>query len=113
MPSIRVPSALRGLTAGAAGVEVAAATVGDALAALDRRYPGIAAKILDHGAVKPFIRIFVGPDEIGALSGLATKLGERDEVAIVPAIAGGRETPELPEVPEVDEVDEVPEVDDA
>ena len=89
MPSIRVPSALRSFTGGAADVEVTATTVRDALAELDRRHPGIAAKLLDRGAVKPFIRIFVGPDDIGGLSGLETKLGERDEVAIVPAIAGG------------------------
>ena len=91
MPSIRIPSALRALTGGASDVEVAATTVGDALAALDRRHPGIAAKLLANGVVKPFIRIFVGPDDIGGLSGLDTKLTERDEVAIVPAIAGGRE----------------------
>jgi len=102
MPSIRVPSALRSFTAGASDIEVTATTVGDALAELDRRHPGIAAKILDNGAVKPFIRIFVGPEDIGGLSGLATKLGERDEVAIVPAIAGGREAPEEDEGPEVD-----------
>jgi sulfur-carrier protein len=89
MPSIRVPSALRNFTGGASDVEVTAATVGDALAELERRHPGIAAKLLDNGAVKPFIRIFVGPDDIGGLSGLETKLAERDEVAIVPAIAGG------------------------
>jgi len=29
-------------------------------------------------------------DDIGELSGLETKLGERDEVSIVPAIAGGQ-----------------------
>jgi molybdopterin converting factor small subunit len=91
MPSIRIPSALRSLTQGASDVEVAATTVRDALAALDRRHPGIAAKLLDNGVVKPFIRIFVGPDDIGGLSGLETKLSERDEVAIVPAIAGGSE----------------------
>ena len=91
MPSIRVPSALRTFTAGAADVEVTATTVRDALAELDRRHPGISAKLLDNGAVKPFIRIFVGADDIGSLSGLETKLGERDEVAIVPAIAGGRD----------------------
>lgn len=89
MPSIRVPTALRSFTAGASDVEVAATTVRDALAELDRRHPGIAAKLLDNGAVKPFIRIFVGADDIGGLSGLETKLSERDEVAIVPAIAGG------------------------
>ena len=92
MPSIRVPTALRSFTGGASDVEVAASTVRDALAELDRRHPGIAAKLLDGGgAVKPFIRIFVGPDDIGGLSGLETKLAERDEVAIVPAIAGGRD----------------------
>ncbi len=105
MPSIRVPSALRSFTGGAADVEVAATTVRDALAELDRRHPGIAAKILDNGAVKPFIRIFVGPEDIGSLSGLDTKLAERDEVAIVPAIAGGRGASDAPggcAAPEVD-----------
>ncbi len=91
MPSIRVPTALRSLTGGASDIEVTAATVRDAIAELDRRHPGFAAKLLDKGAVKPFIRIFVGPDDIGGLLGLETKLSERDEVAIVPAIAGGRD----------------------
>lgn len=95
MPSIRVPSALRAFTGGASDVEVAATTVRDALAELDRRHPGVAAKVLDNGAVKPFIRIFVGSNDIGGLSGLETKLSERDEVAIVPAIAGGREATEV------------------
>jgi molybdopterin converting factor small subunit len=90
MPSVRVPSALRTLTAGNADVDVTARTVRDAIAELDKRHPGIAARLLDGaGAVKPFIRIFVGSEDIGALSGLDTPLGERDEIAIVPAIAGG------------------------
>ena len=90
MPSIRVPSALRNFTGGASDVDVTATTVRDALADLDRRHPGIAARLLDaSGDVKPFIRIFVGSEDIGGLAGLDTKLTERDEVAIVPAIAGG------------------------
>jgi len=90
MPSIRVPSALRSFTNGNSDVETTATTVRDAIADLDRRHPGIAARVLDgSGAVKPFIRIFVGSEDIGALAGLDTKLGERDEVAIIPAIAGG------------------------
>ena len=91
MPSIRVPSALRTFTAGNSDVDVTATTVRDAIAELERRHPGIAAKILDiSGVVKPFIRIFVGPDDIGGLGGLDTPLTERDEISIVPAIAGGR-----------------------
>jgi len=90
MASIRVPSALRSFTGGNSDVETEATTVRDALADLERRHPGIAARILDSsGAVKPFIKIFVGPDDIGGLAGLDTKLDPRDEVAIVPAIAGG------------------------
>jgi len=90
MPSIRVPSALRTFTGGLADIETAATTVREAITDLDTRHPGIAARILDgSGAVKPFIRVFVGPDDIGELSGLDTKIGERDEVSIVPAIAGG------------------------
>ena len=91
MPTIRVPSALRTLTGGAADVEVSAATVRDALSELDRRHPGIAAKVLDDaGAVKPFIRIYVRSEDIGGLSGLDTSVGDRDEIDIIPAIAGGR-----------------------
>jgi molybdopterin converting factor small subunit len=101
MPSIRVPSALRSFTGGASDVDVTAATVRDALAELDRRHPGIAARLLDNGAVKPFIRIFVGPDDIGGLSGLDTRLAERDEVAIVPAIAGGCDDAHEPTAPAV------------
>jgi len=90
MPTIRIPSALRTLTGGASDIDVNAATVREALAVLDERHPGIAAKILDGaGMVKPFIRIYVGPDDIGSLSGLDTNVGERDEIAIIPAIAGG------------------------
>jgi molybdopterin converting factor small subunit len=98
MPNVRIPSALQRFTGGASTIEVTAVTVRDALAELERRHPGIAARVLDEGAVKPFIRIFVGSEDIGGLSGLETKLAERDEVAIVPAIAGGREVPEVNEV---------------
>lgn len=90
MASIRVPSALRSFTAGAADVEITASTVRDALAELDKKHPGIGAKLLHNGAVKPFIRIFVGPDDIGELGGLDAKISDRDEISIVPAIAGGR-----------------------
>jgi molybdopterin converting factor small subunit len=91
MPTVRVPSALRTLTRGAADIEIEAATVREALVELDRLHPGLAMKLLDAaGSVKPFIRIYVGPEDIQSLHGLDTKLSERDEIQIIPAIAGGR-----------------------
>lgn len=90
MPTIRVPSALRTFTGGASDIEITASTVRDALAELDKKHPGIAAKVLGtDGAVKPFIRVYVGPDDIGDLGGLDAKVTERDEISIIPAIAGG------------------------
>ncbi len=92
MPTIRIPGALRTLTNGNSDVEVTAATVRAAITELDRKHPGLGAKILDGaGAVKPFIRIYVGPDDIGELSGLDTEITARDEISIIPAIAGGRD----------------------
>jgi molybdopterin synthase sulfur carrier subunit len=90
MASIRVPSALRSFTGGASDIEITATTVRDALAELEKKHPGIGAKLLHDGNVKPFIRIFVGSDDIGELGGLDAKVSDRDEISIVPAIAGGR-----------------------
>lgn len=89
MATIKVPSALRSFTGGASDIEIAAGTVRDALVELEKQHPGIGTKLLDGGKVKPFIRIFVGADDIGDLGGLDAKVGDRDEISIVPAIAGG------------------------
>jgi len=43
----------------------------------------------DDGKVKPFINVFVNKKHMNQLQGLETKIGEQDEVLIVPAIAGG------------------------
>jgi molybdopterin synthase sulfur carrier subunit len=91
MASIRVPSALRSFTGGASDVEVTGATVRAALDELEKKHPGIGAKLLHNGNVKPFIRIFVGSDDIGELGGLDAKVADRDEISIIPAIAGGRD----------------------
>ena len=90
MTSIRIPSALRTFTAGASDVEVAGTTVREALAELERRHAGIAARVFDAaGGVRPFIKIFVAGDDIGGLAGLDTPVTDRDEISIIPAIAGG------------------------
>ena len=66
------------------------ATVRDALAALERAHPGVAARLLDRdGKLQPFLRIFVGPRDIASLAGLDTPVASNDELAIVAAIAGG------------------------
>ncbi|HWO26891.1 MAG TPA: MoaD/ThiS family protein [Kofleriaceae bacterium] len=90
MPNVQIPSSLRRLTGGNAEIVTTATTIRDAIADLDRRYPGIAARVLDgNGAVKPFMRVFIGSEDMESLKGLDTPIGEHDEISIVPALAGG------------------------
>lgn len=90
MPTVRIPTPLRTLTAGADEVSVEAASVAEAIDALERSYPGMRDRLLDAKGVRRFINIFVGDEDIRFLSGLATELRPQDQVSIVPAIAGGR-----------------------
>jgi len=56
---VRVPGALRQLTRGAAIVEVDGGTVGQALDALDRQYPGFRERLYDQqGQLRQFINIY-------------------------------------------------------
>jgi molybdopterin synthase sulfur carrier subunit len=91
---VRIPTPLRRITQGERVVQVDGANLAQALEALDRRYPGIRAKILDdRGQVLEFVNIFVNEQDIRFLSGLDTPLAEGAEVSIVPAMAGGAAAP--------------------
>ena len=88
--TVRVPGPLRRLTEGSAEVSVEAATVAQALAALEAGYPGFRERLYDDsGGLRQFINIYVNDTDIRFGQGLDTPLGERDEVSIVPAVAGG------------------------
>ena len=58
--------------------------------AIEAQHPGLRERILDDkGAVRRFVNIFVGEDDIRFLKQLDTPLTDDVEVSIVPAIAGG------------------------
>jgi molybdopterin synthase sulfur carrier subunit len=90
MAIVRIPTPLRKLTGGAEEVQAAGKSVGEMLADLEKQYPGIKERICDEsGSVRRFVNIFVKDEDIRFLQNLETPLGEKDEVSIVPAIAGG------------------------
>ncbi len=91
MATVYVPTPLRRLTGGQSKIDVQGDTIGALLQAVDSQYPGISERVLDEdGNIKRFINVFRNDDEIGALQGLDTPVGEQDKVSIVPAMAGGR-----------------------
>jgi sulfur-carrier protein len=87
---VRIPTPLRRFTAGAEEVGVSGATIGAAIDDLERKCPGIKERLCDEqGRVRRFVNIYVNGDDIRFLSSLETAVKDGDEVAIVPAIAGG------------------------
>jgi len=84
---VMICSPLHSYTARQPVVEAGGASVGELLADLDRRYPGIRFRIVDEqGAMRPYMRIFVNRQQVMRLD---TPLGATDEVHILQALAGG------------------------
>jgi molybdopterin synthase sulfur carrier subunit len=71
-------------------IDEACATVGDALAALGRRAPGVLDRVIDEqGDVRMHVNVFRNGESIRFLEGLRTPVPERSDILILAAISGG------------------------
>ncbi|MGH9189549.1 MAG: ubiquitin-like small modifier protein 1 [Acidimicrobiales bacterium] len=90
MATVRIPTQLRPLSAGAAEVAVDGKTVGEVLAALDRAHPGFTGRLFDDaGQLRRFVNVFVADEDVRFLKGLDTEITDGSTVSIIPAVAGG------------------------
>lgn len=88
---VRIPTPLQKLTQNQGEVEVTGTSIKEALADLEKRYPGIQERLYDDkGSLRRFINFYVNEEDIRFLQGDGTALKDGDELSIVPAIAGGR-----------------------
>ena len=88
--TVRVPTTLRTLTAGASEVEVEGTSVAQVLDALEGAHPGFKDRLLDDaGALRRFVNLYVADDDVRSRDGLETPVAEGDTVSIIPAVAGG------------------------
>lgn len=87
MPCVYLPPLLRRLAGGAATVEVEAASVREAIAALEDRFPGIAERLCQDGELRPGITVSINGNV--SSRGVLQKLVPEDEVHFLPAIGGG------------------------
>ncbi|HML94316.1 MAG TPA: MoaD/ThiS family protein [Thermodesulfobacteriota bacterium] len=91
MPSVRIPTPLRKLTADKDEVSISAANVNELIETLESQFPGIKNRLCDEsGNLRRFINLYVNNEDIRFLNGKETSLKEEDVVSIIPAIAGGR-----------------------
>jgi molybdopterin synthase sulfur carrier subunit len=81
---------LRSKTAGHEVVTPSASSVVHLIENIDQQFPGVKDRICEaDGKVRRFVNIFVNEEDIRFLENLHTPISEKDEVSIIPAIAGG------------------------
>lgn len=85
-----VPTALRQYAGGQRALSLEGATVGAVLQQAVAQYPDLGAQIFDSdGKLRSFVNLYRNDDDIRYLDGLDTPVSDRDELSIIPAIAGG------------------------
>ncbi len=90
MPKVRIPTPLRQYTAGTSEVEVGGGTAGEALGNLVEEHPDLKQHLYTgDGKLRSFVNVYKGDEDIRYLDGQDTKIGQGDELSIIPSIAGG------------------------
>jgi molybdopterin converting factor small subunit len=85
---VRVAPLLYTYTGGRKIIEVDGATVGEAIAAIDRLFPGVAFRVIDEQQrIRPHVNIFLGEENVRDLT---TPVASGNEIFIVGALSGGR-----------------------
>jgi sulfur-carrier protein len=90
MPSIRIPTPMRPYVNGVQFVVVEGKNAAEAFESLLRQFPVLRPHLTnERGELRPFVNLFLGENNIRDLQGLATPLGESDQLNLIPSIAGG------------------------
>ena len=96
--SVYIPTPFRRLTGNRERVAAEGRTVGEVLERLNEQFPGFADLIYDENhRIPAHINVYLNNKEIHTLQGEQTAVQDGDEVAVIPAIAGGAGTALTPE----------------
>ncbi len=88
--TVRIPTILRTYTGGVGEVTADGSTLAEVLDSLEGSHPGIRARILDDsGALRRFVNVYVGDDDVRFIGGLEAQVAEGTKISIIPAVAGG------------------------
>ena len=87
---VRIPSPLRNYTDGKDSVETQGTSVGEVLNNVKSSAPGIETRLFKGpNQLNRFVNVYLNDEDIRYLDNLATPVKDGDELAIIPAVAGG------------------------
>jgi len=86
---VRIPTILRPFTKDQKAVVATGATLTALITGLDQQYPGIGDRLLENGALRRFINIYINDEDVRFLGSLEAPIKDGDSVTILPAVAGG------------------------
>lgn len=88
---VRIPTPLQKFTKNQSEVQVEGRTVTEVIAHLEEHFPGVRERLCDdHGGIRKFVNLYLNDEDIRFMDGENTGVKDGDELAIIPAIAGGR-----------------------
>jgi len=86
---VRIPTILRTYTDGAKQVEGTGSTLAELFTDLEARHAGLQARLIDAGALRRFVNVYLNDEDVRFMSGLETPVKDGDTVTVLPAVAGG------------------------
>ncbi|MGZ4518736.1 MAG: MoaD/ThiS family protein [Mycobacteriaceae bacterium] len=90
--TVSVPTILRTHTDGQKNVQASGGTLAEVIDDLDAKHNGIKDRLVNGGKLHRFVNVYVNDEDVRFSGGMATELGEGDDVTILPAVAGGSAT---------------------
>lgn len=86
---VRIPTILRPYTKDQKTVAAQGATLAFIISNLDANFPGMGERLLEDGALRRFINIYINDEDVRFLGGLEAPIKDGDSITILPAVAGG------------------------
>ena len=90
MSTVKFPAVLRANVGGAREVEADGDTIGDVLDGLVATFPTLKDQLYtEDGELNRFVNVYLNGQDVRYLDGRSTAVDDRDEVRLLPAMAGG------------------------
>jgi molybdopterin converting factor small subunit len=86
---VRIPTILRPYTKDQKTVEAEGSTLSAIITDLDKSYVGLGERLLENGALRRFINVYINDEDVRFLGGLEAPIKDGDSITILPAVAGG------------------------